>query len=170
MFGINDKVMDKNGKIFSIVSIEKKDFGTGDEDYFVMEPSFRYDFNPGYMAFIPVAKSELLLKPIMTKEEALALVDLLPTLEPLPEVSPRERRVFFAKIIASGDRKEIMKVIKSLVTYREERRKTNKPFSDYDRRLLDSLKVMVDNEFSIALGVSPESVGSFIYERTGYSL
>lgn len=170
MFTLKDKVMDKNGKIFTIVSIEQKDFGVGGEDYFVLEPCFRYDFNPGYMAYIPVAKSENLLKTIMTKEEAVELVSQIPDLEPLPEVAPRERRVYFTKVISSGDRKEIMRVIKTLVTYREERRKMNKPFSDYDRRLLDSLKMMVDNELSISLGISPDSVGSYILEKTGYVL
>ncbi len=170
MFSLNDKVMDKNGKIFSIVGIEEKDFGTSKEEYFVMKPSFPYDFNPGYLAYIPVKKSDSLLKEILTEEEALVLIDSIPTLEPLPEISPRERKVFFTKIIATGNRKNIFRVIKSLVDYKADREKANKPFSDFDRRLLGSLKVMVDNEFSLALNIPPEDVSSFILKRTGYQI
>lgn len=162
--------MDKNGKIFSIVAVEPKDFGTGVEDYFVLKPSFKYDFNPGYMAYIPVSRSENLLKNIMNKEEALSLIDSLPSLEPYLDISPRDRRMFFTKVIATGERKDVMRVIKSLIYYRDERKRLNKPFSDFDRRLLDSLKVMVNNELSISLEIAPDSVGSFIYDRVGYSI
>jgi CarD family transcriptional regulator len=170
MFSLNDNVMDKNGKIFSIIAVEQKDFGTGNMDYFVMKPLFRYDFNPGYLAYIPVERSESLLRSIITKDEALELIDSISDLDPFPEIAPRERRNFFAKAIASGDRKEVLRVIKSLVQYRETRNKANKPFSDYDRRLLDSLKVMFDNEISLALGITPEMVASFVQNRTGFVL
>lgn len=165
MYNIGDKVIDKNGRIFSIESVENKDFGKGPEPYFVLSPSFDYDFNPGYHAYIPQSKADVLLRHILSKDEAIALIDSFPSLDTYSEVSPRERKIYFTKVIASGDRTDILRVIKTLNLYKEERMRDNKPFSDFDRRLLQSLKKLLDNEFSLALSIPVDEVNSFISNR-----
>lgn len=169
MFQIGDKVLDKNGKIFLIDSIENKNFGSGDVPYFILTPCFPYDFTTGYKSFVPVEKSDTLLRPLLNKDEALTLIDSLDKLEVFPEINPRERKNYFAKIISSGNRNDICRVIKTLICYRNERQKINKPFSDFDRRLLDSLMMLLQNEMSIALDIKPTEVLPFIYDRTGIS-
>ena len=167
MYRIGDNVLDKNGKVFTIDAVEDKDFGKGPEPYFVLTPYFPYDFNPGYHAYVPQAKSASLLRPIMDKEEALALIDSFSTLETYPDVSPRERKMYFTKVVASGDRKDVCRVIKTLQEYREERMKDNKPFSDFDKRLLSNLKTLLYDEISLSLSIPESEVSNFISERTG---
>jgi CarD family transcriptional regulator len=170
MFKLGDKVIDKSGKIFEVQSIEDKDFGAGPEPYFVLKPFFSYDFNPGYLAFIPVSRAETLLRPIMNKEEALQLIDSFPTLETYPDASPRERKVYFTKVVASGDRLDVLRVIKTLSEYREERLRENKPFSDFDKRLLQNLTSLLNHEISLALEIPLSEVSYFISSRTGNTL
>ena len=165
MFSLGEKVIDKSGKIFNIECIEEKDFGCGVEPYFVLKPSFDYGLNKGYLAYIPVSKSEVLLKRILNREEALHLIDSFDDLQPFPEVSPRERKIFFAKVVSSGDKTEILRVIKSLMEYKASREKLNKPFSEFDRKLLESLRNMIDNELSLALSIAPEDVNNFVQNR-----
>lgn len=169
MYTLGDKVLDKSGKIFVIESQVEKDFGGGNEPYFVLKPLFPYDFNPDYHSYIPVKKADTLLRRLLTKEEALQLIDSIDSLETYPDVSPRERKVYFTKVVSSGDRVDVMRVIKTLFEYREERLKKNKPFSDFDKRLLDSLTNLVNSEFSLALSIPVSEVSSFISNRTGYS-
>lgn len=170
MFQIGDKILDKNGHIFSIDHIENKNFGAGDVAYFVMKPCFPYDFNSGYVSYVPVDKSDVLLRPIMNKEEALSLIDSFKTLEVYPEVNPRERKMFFTKVISGGNREEICRIIKTLVLYRKERMKNNKPFSDYDRRLLDSLTQLLQSEISIVLNIPVSDVFPLVFRRTGFAM
>ncbi len=170
MFQFGEKVIDKSGRIYSITGIEDKDFGMGKEAYFILTPFFDYGLNPGFQSFIPVSRSESLLKKILSKEEALSLIDSLTDIKPFPEASPRERKLQYTKIVASGNRNDILRVIKSLLEYREQRKKANKPFSDFDKRLLDSLRAMFENEMSLALGISPSEVENFIQERIGLAL
>ncbi len=170
MFQIGDKILDKSGHIFSIDRIETKNFGAGDIPYFVMKPCFSYDFNDGYVSYVPVDKSENLLRPIMKEEEALSLIDSFRTLEVYPEVNPRERKTFFTKVIAGGNREEICRIIKTLVIYRKERMKNNKPFSDYDRRLLDSLTQLLQSELSIVLNIPISEVFPLVFDRTGFAM
>lgn len=170
MFQIGDKILDKNGHIFSIDRIENKNFGSGDVAYFVMKPCFPYDFNSGYVSYVPVDKSDALLRPIMNQQEALSLIDSFKTLDVYPEVNPRERKTFFTKVIAGGNREDICRIIKTLVLYRKERMKNNKPFSDYDRRLLDSLTQLLQSEISIVLNIPISDVFPLVFNRTGFSM
>lgn len=170
MFQIGDKVLDKNGKIFSIDHIEDKDFGAGMTPYFIMKPCFPYDFNAGYVSFVPVDKAESLLRPVMAETEAMNLIDSFKDLEAYPEVNPRERKNFFTKIVANGNRYEICRVIKSLIVYRQERLKAGKPFSDFDRRLLETLSVLLKSELSVSLHMPLSDVFPFVYQRTGFAL
>ena len=167
MYRIGDKVLDKNGKVFTIDAVENKDLGHGPEPYFVLTPYFPYDFNKGYHAYIPEAKADTLLRPIMDKEEALALIDSFESLETYPDVSPRERKMYFTKVVASGDRKDVCRVIKTLMEYREERMKNNKPFSDFDKRLLNNLTTLLYDEMSLSLSIPTSEVSNFITKRTG---
>lgn len=166
MYQVGDKAIDKSGKIFEVESISENDFGNGISKYLVMSPCFDYDFNEGYRYFVPYDKAEGILRPVMTKEEALSLIDSLKSITVYPDVNPRERKVFFMKVVSDGNRTDICRVIKTLETYKETRRKQNKPFSDFDKRLLTNLKTLFDNEVSIALGIPPRDVSSFIEKRT----
>lgn len=167
MFSIGDYVIDKSGKIFSIEKNEDKDFGSGIEQYFVLVPSFKYDLNPGYRSFIPVKRADSLLKNILSYDEAINLIDSIKTIEPYSDVLPRDRKTFFTKAIASGDRIEILKVIKSLKIYKKEREEIKKPISDFDKKLLDNLVSMIDNELSLSLSIPASSVSEFINDRLG---
>lgn len=171
MFRPNDKVLEKkSGRIFKILRLEKMNLGNGDLDYFVLEPCFPYDYNKGYVSYVPIDKSDVLLDSIMSEEEAIALVESIPTLECLPDVNPRERKNYYLKVAATSNRTEICKVIKTLVEYRDNRIAMNKPFSDFDRRLLSNLISLIQSEISIAMNMPIDMVQKYITEKTGFTL
>lgn len=170
MFQLNDKVLDKNGHIFEIVSVEKQNIMNQTAEYFILQPSFPYDFNKGYIKKIPVDKADELLRYVMNKEEAVQLIESFKGLESFPDINPRERRNFFLKVVSSGDRVEICRVVKTLIEYREERLKQNKPFSDFDRRLLNNLLSLIYHELSISIGIDVNDVQQYIYDKTGLSV
>lgn len=170
MFGIGSQAIDKRGRIFKIVAQEDKDFGSGLLPYFVLTPCFAYDFTPGYQCYIPVDKAESLLRPLLTKEEAMALLSQVPSLTPLSTIGPHERKTQFQNIISSGNRLDILRVIRTLLAYREERRKLNKPFSDFDTRLLKNLTSLLCDEMSIVFDIPAEEVPSFVEKICGMYL
>lgn len=165
-----DKVLDSQGRIFVVEGIQMKDFGSGENPYLVLKPCFPYDFTPGYRFFVPEEKGNKLLHQLLNKEEALTLIDQIPTLEPYPELNPRERKIQYQNILATGERVNVCRVIKTLMIYREKRKKINKPFSDFDAKLLLTLQEMFDNEMSIALELEPSEVHDFIQNRIGETL
>ena len=75
-----------------------------------------------------------------------------------------------SQIIATRNRLDICRVVKSLVYYRKQRHLENKPFSDYDTKLLKNLVKLFDSEFSLFLAIPLSDVGKFIYQRTGINV
>lgn len=169
-YQVGDKALDKRGRIFQVESIQVKDFGMGELPYLVMKPFFPYDFSEDYRFYVPQDKSETILIPLLDETEANQLIDEIPSLEPFPESTPRERKMQFQNVLASGSRKDICRAIKTLVLYRNRRKLANKPFSDFDNRLLASLRVMLENEMSLALTIQPSQLNDYIHERIGVYL
>lgn len=170
MFALNDKVLDRAGKVFSIAEIRPMDFGNGNEDYFILKPCFPYDFSSGYQCFVPISKADQLLKKVMNREEALKLIDDYSSLDVLVAHNPREKKLFFQQILSAGERVDVLKVYKTLRYSREERLKKNKPFSDFDSRLLKNLNNLFISELSIALNIPVTSVPAFVSERLGEAI
>ena len=167
MFRVGDKVLDLSNHIFEIEQIEDKSFGFGPESYCVWKPFYQYDFNDEYRAYVPVKSADEVLRHIMNKEEALELINELPTMETYANISPRERKNKFTKIARSGDRSEMLKVIKTLVCYRDQRLKENKPFSDYDKKLLETMSSLLFIEVTTVLNISMQSLFNIIHDKTG---
>lgn len=166
-YKIGDKAVDKNGRIFEVEQIEEKDFGAGPSPFLVMKPCFDYEYSSDYRFYVPMANAHNILHSLMTREQALDLIDHMGSLESYPEIPPRERKIQFQNIVSTGDRKEIFRVIKSLIEYRNKRKKINKPFSDFDARLLKNLETMLVNEMSLSLSIPVADVPDFVKERTG---
>lgn len=170
MLELNDKVLDKSGRIFIVFGTKTMNFGSGENQYYILKPCFQYDFSPGYQCFIPLKKAEELLRKIMSKEEALSLIDNYNGLDVFVSHNPREKKLFFQQIISSGERLSILKVYKTLLHSRKERIKNNKPFSDYDTRLLKTLKTLIVEELSVSLDISTDEIPQFVSERIGEAI
>ncbi len=167
MYNIGDRVLDSQGYIFIVESIEEKDFGNGPENYLVLSPCFSYDFNEGYKKYVPESKAEVNLNCILTEEQAIALIEGLKDIEPFDEITPHERKNFFNNIMVHSDRKTICRIIKTLVVSRQTRMAMHKGISDYDQRLLKSLLTRLELELSLSLNKPKEQVASIVEQNFG---
>lgn len=166
-YQIGDKAIDRNGRIFEVESIAEKDFGSGPQPFLVMKPCFQYEYSSDYRFYVPQDNASNILHAVMSPDECNRLIDGLAALELYPETTPRERKMQFQNIVASGNRKDICRVIKSLAAYKKKRLQIKKTFSDFDNRLLQSLKTMLKDEISLALSIPVDRVFPYIEDRTG---
>ncbi len=165
MFTIGQKVVDQNGKVFVVSSIEGKDFGKGREDYLTLRPCFEEEFSKGYCSYVPLSSASSLIRLVMSKKQVKELACSYEDLEPRRFKNPRERKTYFENVVKSKDSKERLRAIKSLVLYREERKASKKVFSDFDRMLLDRLSSLLKSERAAALDLSPEEVSGYIQKK-----
>lgn len=161
MFEIGQNVVSKNSGVCKIVDKERKDFGIGEQMYFILEPCFRAD-SALSKVYIPEKSAETQLRYVMEKQEVLSLIGTLSSLERLWYADPKIRRQKFEEIYKSGNIQKICQLIKSLYLQNEEMKKLKKTLSMLDRDFLDKLQKDINEEFAIALDMDLAEVPSFI--------
>lgn len=135
--------------------------GTG--NYYALAPQS----DPKSLVYVPCDNETLMarLRPLMDKGEIDRLL-LDVTEEPVVWIEERnERSSAFRRIIAEGDRRQIVRLIRCLNQKKQERIEKGKKLSGTDETMLQECIRLVDEEFSLALGIPRTQVGDYIRQR-----
>lgn len=131
--------------------------------YYVLSPiSDRHS-----SVYVPCANEELVgrMRPLLSREE----IDLL--LSNADEVrlewleDRNERATFCRSVLCGGDRKELVRLLCCLMRRKIERMEMGKRLSAMDETFLQECVRLVQEEFSMVLGISTREVGPYIQER-----
>ena len=164
MFGINDVVMYGSNGICKISAIEKRNFKGKEIEYFILNPIY----NDNNTFYVPANNENALksIRPVCSKEEADNLI--LHIRDNKIEWIENEtvRKEEYKKIIKSGNREEIIKLINTLYLHRKELSENNKKFRSTDENLLNIAEGMIFEEFAYVLGIGREEVGNYIKNHT----
>lgn len=117
--------------------------------------------------YVPCHNPDLLarMRPLLTREEIDALLSEIDTVR-LAWIDDRnERAMLYRTITGSGDRKELVRLLACLMRKKQERIAIGKRLSSMDENFLQECVRLVQEEFSMVLGVSAREVGSYIQER-----
>ncbi len=160
MFNVNDKVVYAAYGVCNISAVESRDFGGGSVEYYVLRPVS----GSSNTFYVPTSGSglESKMRKVISREEAEELIREMPD-EPLIWIENEiQRREAYKKIIDSGDRRELVKLIKTLCLHRKELVEKHKKLRSTDERFLAEAENMLYDEFSYALGIPREEVISYI--------
>lgn len=119
--------------------------------------------------FVPINNEKLMAKiqPVISKEEALDLID---TIEPGKGewIEDRnERKTRFSEMLSSADRREIISLISIISKHRDELAKDGKSLNMQDEKYLTDATHRINSEFAVALDMNIEDVPGFIREKIG---
>ena len=117
--------------------------------------------------FVPCDNPDLLarMRPLLTREE----IDLL--LSNVDEVKlawvedRNERAMLYRTVIGGGDRKEVVRLLCCWMRKKQEKIAMGKRLSAMDENFLKECVRLVQEEFSMVLGIAKKDVGSYIQER-----
>lgn len=166
MFKVHDKVVYLRGNgIYEITERKMEDFGLGEKVYFTLTPISKLKNSKLLIAYVLESNAEQFLRPIMRKEEVLALIDSFDTFEILWYNDAKVRKQKYDEIYKSGDMKKICQIVKSVYLQNEENINGKKPISNSDREYLMKINNDIYDEFSIALDIPFEEVEEFITQR-----
>ena len=105
------------------------------------------------------------MQPVLTAEEVYTLLDSVSN-EEIPWISnDTQRREKYYQIIKSGDRKEILKLIKTLYRQKQKRFASGRKFYAADQHILNTAERLIHNEFALVLQIRPEEVTPFILNQ-----
>ncbi|WP_353893866.1 CarD family transcriptional regulator [Proteinivorax hydrogeniformans] len=162
MFKINDHVVYQSSGVYKIVDIRKeKDFNKNDTEYYVMEPVF----NNNLTTKIPVNNKKVMMRNVITKDEALALITSMPEEETVWLNNNRERSGNFKEALKSGKTEEWARIIKTIYLHKQERNELGKTIMKSDEDAMENAEKILNQELAVALNILPEEVPAFIKER-----
>lgn len=156
MFNINDTVMYGSQSVCKITDITEKIFIDKSMQYYVLEPVYENRST----IFVPVDNQKLIdrMHRVLSAEEIYQIIHAIPNerLDLIDDENSRKER--YSEIVASGDRMELMKLIKTLYLHGEKRKESGKKLNSADEHVMKSAEKILYDEFALVLNISRDDV------------
>lgn len=129
--------------------------------YYILTPVHQ----PGQV-FVPV-DSDAYMRPIMSKEEALKLIDAFPTItaEACSTSNLQELNQYYSKKLRSNDLETTISLIRSIYEKKQARLQNNQRIGSVDESYMKRAENLVYGELALALGIDRDAVPKFIESR-----
>lgn len=134
--------------------------------YYVLRPCFQ----KGNTIFTPINNEKIVMRGIMSKEEAEALVAQIPEIEVFLETDDKERERQYKEAIKSGNSGEWIRIIKTCYLRSRKREAEGKRATTVDERYFRAAEDHLYSELSVSLGIVREQVKDYITEKLAGTL
>lgn len=163
MYQVGDTVLYGTDGVCVIADISSKDFGGEKREYYVLKPVHQ-DGSTFYLPTCsPAAKDKL--RKVLSADQIYELIRIMPDEGLIWIEDENERKLKYKEIIQSGDRLELIKLIKTLYFHREDLKEAGKKFHICDERFMKEAEKLLYDEFAHVLNIRPEQVLPFIMEQ-----
>lgn len=163
MFNIGELIIYGSSGVCKVTEITKMSL-KGMHDgrlYYVLQPYYQ---KTGKI-FTPVDNEKVIMRQLISKEEAKALIDDIPNIESLWIANDKQREETYKKCIRSHECKEYVKIIKTLYMRKQERIAQGKKITATDERYFRQAEDNLYEELSIPLGIPKEEMSDYIAKR-----
>jgi len=164
MFNEGDAVIYGMNGVCRIQSIETRDFGGEEKEYYILTPLS----DENCTIFVPVeGEIAAKIKCILTSTEIHELIAGVADEESIWIEEDEPRRVRFKAILAGGDRGELFALIKTLFIRAKNLESQGKKMHMADDQFLRNAEKILYGEIAHVMGISEEEVLPFIMGELG---
>lgn len=158
MYKVGDLIIYSAHGLCRIQDISEKNVGGKTRTYYVMNPLEDAQLTIS----IPKAIGEKNMKSLMEEEEAQTILQSFQNAG-IPWVEDaRDRNKKYSAIVKTGERDEISRVANTLMRKEDELQKENKKLSEQDRKLLESIQIILFKELAVSLDKSMEEIEEIV--------
>ena len=163
MFEIGSYVVYGNTGICKVENVVMKTAPTGDgeKQYYELLPVF----SKGSKAYLPVDNTKVVIRDVISKEDALTLIDEIPQIDSLWISSDKEREEKYKALLKECSCRSWVCILKTVYNRKQERLAIGKKVTATDERYSRMAEENLYNEIGFVLGVERDRVESFITER-----
>lgn len=155
MFEVGDFVSKIGDGICRIQQITGMAFGGKEKrEYFVLEPLSK----AGSRVFVPVETAESRMRAVMSKSDALALIEKIPDLALILADNEKQREQQYHSAVQSNEPEQWARVIKTIYVRREERIAAGKKNTAIDDRYYKIAESCLFSELKLTLGEDQKTV------------
>lgn len=129
--------------------------------FYVLDPLYQDG-----VIMIPV-DTKVFMRPVITREEALELIDRIPTMQPDAYHNSvlRELEEHYCSYLKSHRCEDLIELAMSIYCKKQDLAQQNRKFGAMDERFMKRAEDLLDGELSVALGIEKNEVGAFISAR-----
>lgn len=162
-FNIGECVIYGHSGVCRIEEIVTREFDGKKQDYYLLRPVAHNNAT----VFVPCDNEKLVANmryPLTSQEidRLLSEVDS-DSIEWIED--KKERPAFFKAVMQSGDKKQILRVIRCIYLKKQELLHCNKSLPATDDRILQECERMIYDEFSYSLGINSDEVSGYIADK-----
>ena len=111
MFKVGEYVVYGNTGVCKVEDITTMDMVGTEKEYYVLVPVY----NKNGRAFLPVDNTKVVIRPVLTKDEALKLIDTIPQIEEIPPVNDKGREERYKELAKACDCRSWVTIIKTII-------------------------------------------------------
>lgn len=160
MYKVDDLVVYGKNGVCRVVKIGTLAIPMADSDkkYYTLEPVYQHE----EVIYAPVENCKIAMRPIMSKDEAKALIDEMPDIDIISCDNDREREMQYKSVLQACDSRELVRVIKDLYMRKEKRLLEGKKATVIDERYFKQAEEQLYGELAYALEMNKDEVGPYI--------
>jgi CarD family transcriptional regulator len=163
MYEIGEQIVYGCQGVYRVEEITHLDMGQSDKErlYYVLVPVCAGTDK----IYTPVDNQRINMRPVISREEAEAIIDEIPHIDVLTVTSERNREQQYKEALRSCDFHNWIRIIKTVYSRQEKRLAQGKKITALDERYLRTTENEAYGELSLALGIPKEQMVSYIRER-----
>lgn len=142
--------------ICEITDVREESFGGTAEEYYVLKPLYREDST----IYVPTDNERLTqkMRPLLSPDEARALLQAEPSGEPVWIEDSRERSETYMRLLTQGDRPAAIGIIRLLTDHKAEVARIGHKFYASDEKVLSAARRMIGEELGYVLKLPQDEI------------
>jgi CarD family transcriptional regulator len=163
MFKIGDLIVYGNNGVCRVIDIGTLDSKCAlkDKVYYTIEPFY----NSGTKIYTPVDNDKIMMRPIISKEDALELIDNIKDMGELGISDEKSRESDYKETIKKCDCKELVKMIKTIYLRKQSRIKEGKKVTSSDAKYFRIAEDSLFGELAVSLGMDKEETREYVINK-----
>lgn len=163
MYKIGDYIIYGASGVCKVEAVGKLDMGSGSGDkmFYTLVPVYQ----KGSRVFTPVDNDKVVMRPVISEEEAKNLVDQIKDVESIRIRDEKKREEIYKKLLRKCDCLETARMIKTLHNRQQLRISEGKKATSSDERYLSIAEDRLYGELALSLNMKKEQVADYIASR-----
>lgn len=164
MYQKDDLIVHQSAGVCRVTDTTMMAFSKGSEKqlYYVLQP-----LREGGVLYSPVDSDKVFLRPALTREQALALIDTIPTIDAqaFHTRSLQELADHYQQALGTHDCADLVELILSIWAKKQDVEENRRRLGQLDLRYMKQAEELLYGELACALEIPDEQVQSFIADR-----
>ena len=160
MYQVDDYVVCGNKGPCVVESFGPLEFNSSGNLYYTLVPLS----NLGSKIFIPIEKEENRMRPVLSKEEAMDLLNHIGMIEPIGITEEKRREEIYKENVNGGNCTNLLQMIKTLSLRIQKRKENGKKITAIDEKYFHIAEDRLYSELALSLGTEREKIKKYVAE------